>query len=255
MLVLGFGLFIVSSVIVGAALLIAPSLPDSGAVAFSALVADGNRVDVIDVDQHLRAILGGYPASVLQRDLSPNGRYVAFDMRTEAGNDILVRDLETDEIFNLTNEPEAVDFYGAWSPDGGRIVFSSDRAGSLDIYYLEFADHSIHRLTHDPDFDLFPVWSPDGEYIAFESNRNGNSDIFIVHVESGEERQLTVHPTQDTAPFWSPDGRHVGFLSLRDGHRELYTVNLESGVVHKLTNGSSFISRPVWLAKTELGQG
>ena len=54
----------------------------------------------------------------------------------------------------------AKDFHAAWSPDGTRIAFASDRQGNSDICVMDADGANQKRLTRDPADDLRPTWSP-----------------------------------------------------------------------------------------------
>ena len=58
----------------------------------------------------------------------------------------------------LTNHPQG-DGLPAWSPDGRRIVFTSDRDGNWDIYVMNADGSNMTRLTNHPQADAFPVWT------------------------------------------------------------------------------------------------
>ena len=60
----------------------------------------------------------------------------------------------------LTDDP-AVDIRPAWSPDGRRIAFNSDRAdGEFDVFAMKADGSSARDLTDDPNFDFAPDWQP-----------------------------------------------------------------------------------------------
>ena len=74
-------------------------------------------------------------------------------------------------------EPENVvsdDYSPAWSPDGSKIAFQSNRDGNWEIYTMN-ADGSNQTNISNNDFDDgSPSWSPDGSKIAFNTVRDGN---------------------------------------------------------------------------------
>ena len=69
-------------------------------------------------------------------------------------------------VNRLTDDP-ASDRTPAWSPDGERIAFASDRDGTYDIYAMNADTSGRARLTESSFADdFFPDWSPDGTRIA-----------------------------------------------------------------------------------------
>ena len=65
----------------------------------------------------------------------------------------------------------ADDFAPAWSPDGRRIAFVSNRDGNDEIYVMNADGTAVTRLTMNPGEDGGPIWSPDGKQILFVSVR------------------------------------------------------------------------------------
>jgi WD40 repeat protein len=135
----------------------------------------------------------------------------------------------------LTDNP-ADDDNPAWSPDGQRLVFQSDREGNQDLWIMNWDGSGLVRLTSNPADDLMPAWSPDGGRIAFTSLRDGNSEIYVMPVpdpgELGDEAsvvRLTDHPADDVRPAWSPTGRRIAFYSTRHGDSELFLMSVPLG--------------------------
>ena len=83
-------------------------------------------------------------------------------------------------VIRLTDN-DASDVTPAWSPDGRRIAFASERDGNLEIYVMNADGSGVTRLTYNGANDLFPDWSPDGRRIAFHSNRDGRMDIYVMN--------------------------------------------------------------------------
>ncbi|MDQ3142114.1 MAG: hypothetical protein M3Q56_07695 [Bacteroidota bacterium] len=76
-----------------------------------------------------------------------------------------------------------------FTPDGTRIIFSSNHAGSKGFNFNLFLIHvdgsELEQVSFDPVFDSFPMFSPDGKRIAFSSNRNNqgthDTNLFIAN--------------------------------------------------------------------------
>ena len=67
----------------------------------------------------------------------------------------------------ITDSP-ATERRPAWSPDGSKLAFVSDRDGNDEIYVMDADGSDQTRLTDDLGLDRNPRWSPDGTRIAFD---------------------------------------------------------------------------------------
>ena len=77
----------------------------------------------------------------------------------------------------------AMDYWPAWSPDGKRIAFTSNRDGNYEIYVMNADGTGLRNLTRHPAQDNYAAWSPDGKRIAFISNRDGGHDVYVMEVK------------------------------------------------------------------------
>jgi Tol biopolymer transport system component len=62
------------------------------------------------------------------------------------------------------------DYPGAWSPDGTRIAFGSEREGDFDVFVVNADGSGLTRLTGGPDGESPQAWLPDGR-IVYSSYR------------------------------------------------------------------------------------
>jgi Tol biopolymer transport system component len=135
----------------------------------------------------------------------------------------------------------AYDGAPSWSPDGHRLVFSTERNGQSDIMAMEADGTGRRALTDTPGEDGAPAYSPDARRIAFETNRDGNFEIYTMDAEGHSPLRVTKHNATDRSPSWSPDGRRIAFLSDRDRRPEfdLYVMNADgSGTTRLTTTGT-----------------
>jgi TolB protein len=134
---------------------------------------------------------------------SPNGKFVAF----VRGRNVHVLDVETGEIRNLTNMPEAVETTPAWSPTGKQIAFArSDPAAdpASDIYVINTDGTGVARLTNTLGvYDSRPRWSPDGKRIAFTANDGGVHSIWVMAADGTALNNLSFTHT----PYFA---EHIG---------------------------------------------
>lgn len=148
-------------------------------------------------------------------------------------------------LTRLTNHP-ARDFGPAWSPDGTRIAFASERDGNLEIYVMNADGSGATRLTNHPATDWGPTWSPDGARIAFASERDGDGEIYVINADGSGVKRLTNDPARDFAPAWSPDGARIAFTSSIDGNGEIYVMNPDGSRLTNLTNNPSWDANATW---------
>ncbi len=190
---------------------------------------------------------------------------IAFTSGRSGNAEIYVMNADGGNQLNLTNHPDG-DANPAWSPDGKRIVFMSDRDGHVnihdfpnyDIYVMDADGGNQLNLTNDPHDDRSPSWSPDGKHIVFSSDRDNNRDhnieIYVMDADSGNLQRLTNNLTEDQYPSWSPDGKRIAFSARRDGHfenefgitYEIYVMDADGGNEQRLTENRNNDWDPSW---------
>jgi TolB protein len=104
----------------------------------------------------------------------------------------------------------------AWSRDGKRIAFYSERDGNAEIYVMNADGTGVTRLTTTTADEGYPAWSPDGRTLSFDSDRDGNFDVFAMNDAGADVRPLTRHAARDVSAAWAPDGA-IAFMSDREG--------------------------------------
>ena len=184
---------------------------DSGAGASAIFLRSGRRLHA------LTGPLSGSGPADIQPAWSPDGRRVAFARalpaaggRSLAGFDIYVARVRGGRLRRLTRDV-GNDTQPAWSPNGKRIAFTSDRAGNQDVYTVRPTGRGLRRLTGTPAEDSAPSWSPNGKRIAFTSDREGNEDVFSMTARGKALRRLTRGAADEGDPAWSPNGRRIAY--------------------------------------------
>jgi len=122
---------------------------------------------------------------------------------------------------NLTDNP-ADDASPAWSPDGRKIAFSSDRTGTHHIFLMNADGSGITQLTNG-EFETDPEWSGDGEKIAFSARSMGHRHIFVTDIDGGGMTQWT-NGDFDVDPSWTSDGSYIVFTG-GTTNLDLYAAN------------------------------
>ena len=178
---------------------------------------------------------------------------IAF-MSTRDGNaEIYVMDTDGAAPVRLTKHP-AIDSYPAWSPDGSKIAFTSNRRnGSTHEIYITDADgKDTVRLTKNnqpvPAYDESPSWSPDGSKIAFASNREGNGEIYLMDADGKNIVRITQTMAREATPAWSPDGTKIAYVSIDvNADSDIYIMNARGGQAVNLTKRMRRVNEtPSW---------
>lgn len=194
-------------------------------------------------------------------DLSPDGKEIVFDllgdiysMPASGGNAIVLRSGHAFEV-----QPR-------FSPDGKKILFTSDAGGGDNIWVMNRDGSNAVQVTKE-NFRLLNngTWSPDGEYIIarkhFTSTRSmGAGEMWLYHISGGGGLQLTARKNdqQDmNEPVVSPDGRYVyfsedmypgGFFQYnKDPNNQIFVIkrfDREKGITETVTGGPGGAMRP-----------
>jgi Tol biopolymer transport system component len=161
--------------------------------------------------------------------------------------DIYVRNPHDTLPTNLTRTP-AREWQPAWSPDGLRIVFVSDRTGRDEIHVMNADGTGVVQLTNAPGGNAFPTWSPDGTRIAFVSARGGRNALYVMNADGTGQTRFTTDTAAENFPDWAPDGLHVayvrGCLECIPAFTEVYLTNGTDTT--RLTSQARANYRPVW---------
>jgi serine/threonine protein kinase/Tol biopolymer transport system component len=171
------------------------------------------------------------PADYGGVSLSPDGKRIAFDVydSQSRNRDIWVYDLARRLPTRFTFEP-SVEEYPVWSPDGSRIIFSSDRKGQSDLFQKTTSGAGVEEVLLESPRPKFAYdWSSDGKFIAYvEINLRQKEDLWILPLDSngaGGDRKpfvfLQTEFDEDVTQF-SPDMRWLGYISNESGNWELY---------------------------------
>ncbi len=198
-------------------------------------------------DSSDQGVPGRGPAAPATSSPAAGPNLIAFTNLAEGDPEIFVIAPDGSGQTRLTEDP-AGDVHPAWSPDGTRIAFTSDRGGAEAIHVMN-ADGSDPRPlvdVADPDSgdtQDWAAWSPDGERIAFVEG----GGIFTVAAD-GSDRQTVL---EDDAFYreldWSPDGDTLAYASNKiDGDYEVFAVDVASGEETRLTTLEGFDGNVAW---------
>src|SRR5205823_4334090 len=181
--------------------------------------------------------------------LSPDGKSFVYASYAGGNWDIYLQRVGGKNPVNLTKDSPSDDTQPAFSPDGERIAFRSEREGG-GLFVMGATGESVKRLA---DFGFNPAWSPDGKEIACAdegvvqpSGRfNPNSRIWAVNVATGERRLVTKEDS--VQPHWSPHGVRIAYQGRgKAAQRDIWTIPAGGGEPVEVTNDAATDWNPVW---------
>ena len=196
----------------------------------------------------------------LQPTLSPDGRWIAITIQDGSNFDIWLSEVARGTLTRMTFDP-GEDFNTVWSPDGGRIVFSSETGSSE----TDTRGPSLHAAAADgsgvPEILIdterggveFPgSFHPADNILGFTFwNQNASiqsyrgTEIRLASLDDHEERPLLETTFNEHSPMFSPDGRWFAYVSDETGSDEVYLRPYpgEGGKRSVSTDGGA---EPVW---------
>jgi dipeptidyl aminopeptidase/acylaminoacyl peptidase len=225
------------------------------------------------VDQILSLKRAGAP------EISPDGRWVAYTIRETNWEDnayeteIWLADARSGATRQLTNARKSSQS-PAWSPDGSKLAFASDRTDKRQIYLINPQAGEADAITTLEDGMNSFAWSPDGRTIAYTATepkttaikdrekKYGEFEIvdhdhrmthlFVVDVATKTTRPLTSGAFTVGSFAWSPDGKSIAFDHrinadpANGGSADISIVSVADGAIRKLVTQSGPDSNPVW---------
>jgi Tol biopolymer transport system component len=169
-----------------------------------------------------RGTVGDPDGTLARPRVSRDGRRVAVARTVQGNTDVWL--LDEVRASRLTFDA-AIDSYPVWSPDGSRIVFSSNRTGQYDLYQMRALGGVEERLLAPSDQNGFPYsWSVDGGRLLYSSvAAQGNVDLWIVPMVGDRTPRAFLNTSfRETYGVFSPDGRWVAYQSNESGRPEVY---------------------------------
>lgn len=177
--------------------------------------------------------------------VAPDGKRIAYELWQDEAN-IYQLDLKQTSDAQATKLLFSTrwDWNPAYSPDGARIAFVSDRRGSSEIWTADKDGGNLaQRTSFGGPLVTAPQWSPDGKQIVFDARVDGNADLWLIEQDNAAPRRLTTAAAEETAPSFSRDGRWVYFGSNAGGSWQVWKLPVAGGAPIQVTQNGGLVTR------------
>jgi Tol biopolymer transport system component len=183
--------------------------------------------------------------------------------------DIFMADLNGKIVKQLTYS-KGYDAEATLSPDGKKMIYTSDKDGDIDLYMMDLKTGKEKRITHTLGYDGGAWFSPDGKKIIWRASRPKsdaeikeyqellaedlvapiNMEVFVADVDGKNVRQVTNFGQANWAPAFFPDSKRVIFAS---NHKyphgfpfDLYMINENGSNLSQISHSNTFDAFPMF---------
>src|SRR6185295_2345801 len=158
------------------------------------------------------------------------------------------------------------------TPDGKKIIFTSERDGDLELYSMDINGKNIKRLTNEPGYDGGAFYSPDSKMIVYRGSHPSDPmlvqkdkdlltqhmivpltfEVWVMNADGSNKRQVTKLGAASFAPFFTPDGKKIIFCTNyyatdpRKRNFDLALINIDGTGLERVTYNESFDGFPMF---------
>lgn len=185
--------------------------------------------------------------------------------------DIFTAKADGSNIKQLT-KTKGYDAEATVSPDGKKIIFTSERDGDLDLYSMDAKGKNVKRLTTDLGYDGGAFFSPDSKQIVYRSSHPQTAEekkrykdllaqhlivpttfeVWTMNADGTNKRQVTKLGAASFAPFFTPDGKRIIFCTNhfatdpRKRNFDLAMINVDGSGLERITFNETFDGFPMF---------
>ncbi len=183
--------------------------------------------------------------------------------------DIFMADLDGKIVKQLTNS-KGYDAEATLSPDGEKMLYTSDKDGDIDLYIMDLKTGEEKRITNMLGYDGGAWFSPDGTKLIWRASRPKteaeikeykellaenlvaptNMEVWVSNADGSNAHQVTSYGQANWAPAFMPDNKRIIFASNHEYKRgfpfNLYTINEDGTNLTKISRDKGFDAFPMF---------
>ena len=176
----------------------------------------------------------------------------------------------TGKIVKQLTHSKGYDAEATISPDGKKMIYTSDKDGDIDLYIMDLKTGKEKRITNTLGYDGGAWFSPDGKKIIWRASRPTteaevkeykdllaenlvaptNMEVFIADADGKNVKQVTSFGNANWAPAYMPDSKRIIFASNHQSKRgfpfNLFTINEDGTGLEKISAEKSFDAFPMF---------
>ena len=214
------------------------AISDTGTLAYADVGDQVPRSSLVVLDSKGRAqpLTDMLPVYFGEVSLSADGQRVAI-RAAKANDDIHVFDIARGSLTRFTYEG-GDEQTPVWTPDGTRIAYSSQRGGTLKMYWKASEGNGAPEAILAAEHPQRPSsFSPDGKVLAYSEIRpDTGHDLWTVRLDGATPRQPELFlrtAFEEELPLISPDGRWLAYRSNESGRTEVYIARFPGAAVKR----------------------
>lgn len=188
-----------------------------------------------------------------------------------ADYDIYTATSDGKNIKPLTRTP-GYDAEATVSPNGKKIIFTSERDGDLELYSMDANGKNVKRLTNEVGYDGGAFYSPDSRMIVYRGSHPTTPadikkykdllgqhlivpttfEVWVMNADGSKKRQVTKLNAASFAPYFTPDGKRIIFCTNyfatdpRKRNFDLAMINVDGTGLERITFNETFDGFPMF---------
>lgn len=215
--------------------------PDGRKLAYASFEKKRNQIIVQDLYSGNRHVVISEPGINSAPTWSPDGTRLAFTLSRDGNPEIYTANIDGSNLNRLTNSP-GIDTEPAWGRDG-MIYFTSDRAGTPQVYKMPENGGSAVRVSAGGNYNANATISADGKHLAMMQRYPGQGfGIALMDLTTGNIKRLT-NGGKDEAPSFSGNSHMILYS---DGRGGLKIISTDGNVEQRFYGIGSDVRKPSW---------